>query len=206
MLPIEKKKYACSLCVMAAAVSFLGFLLENLWLFFARGVIDNRNMRAPFLYGYGIGIVLLYLLAGTPSRFMPFVRRGEDGKRIPEGYRYLLYFLLSFAAVTVSELSLGFAFELVMGFDYWDYSALPLNITKYSSVFTSLGFGIVITLFMEFGFSRLLDLFLRLPYRMSRLMAVALSAVLSADLVFSFYEMYSSGGLNILWQIRLPWA
>ena len=55
-----------SLGIMVAVISFLGFSLENLWLSLTKGFIDNRNMNAPFLMGYGLLVVGMYLLLGTP--------------------------------------------------------------------------------------------------------------------------------------------
>ena len=37
--------------LMATVVSFLGFVVENVWLAFTKGYIDNRNMALPFLLG-----------------------------------------------------------------------------------------------------------------------------------------------------------
>ena len=56
-----------SLGIMVAVISFLGFSLENLWLSLTKGFIDNRNMNAPFLMGYGLLVVGMYLLLGTPE-------------------------------------------------------------------------------------------------------------------------------------------
>lgn len=51
----EKMKYTYyQLGIMAAVVSFLGFVVENIWLAMTKGYINNRNMNAPFLQGYGL--------------------------------------------------------------------------------------------------------------------------------------------------------
>ena len=55
----EKMKYTYyQLGIMAAVVSFLGFVVENIWLAMTKGYINNRNMNAPFLLGYGLLILL----------------------------------------------------------------------------------------------------------------------------------------------------
>lgn len=56
-----------ALCLIVTVISFLGFVVENVWLSMTKGYIDNRNMTLPFLLGYGIAIVLIYLLFGTPE-------------------------------------------------------------------------------------------------------------------------------------------
>ena len=48
----EKMKYTYyQLGIMAAVVSFLGFVVENIWLAMTKGYINNRNMNAPFFTG-----------------------------------------------------------------------------------------------------------------------------------------------------------
>ncbi|MBQ5332468.1 MAG: hypothetical protein J6K92_04325, partial [Oscillospiraceae bacterium] len=59
-----------SLGIMLALISFLGFLLENLWLAATKGFVDNRNMRLPFLMGYGVLVTGMYLLLGTPENML----------------------------------------------------------------------------------------------------------------------------------------
>ena len=56
--------------IMIAVISFLGFILENVWLAFTKGFIDNRNMGAPFLLGYGLFVVAIYFVIGTPQNFI----------------------------------------------------------------------------------------------------------------------------------------
>ena len=51
--------------VMTAFISFLGFLLENIWLAARKGYIDNRNMNTPFMLGYGIAVMGFYFVLGN---------------------------------------------------------------------------------------------------------------------------------------------
>ena len=56
MLAAELNVPVGPLMIMIAIISFLGFLLENAWLAIRKGFIDNRNMFAPFLVGYGLAV------------------------------------------------------------------------------------------------------------------------------------------------------
>lgn len=38
--------------------SFIGWIIENLWIMLRFGYFDNRNMFLPFLLGYGMAIRL----------------------------------------------------------------------------------------------------------------------------------------------------
>ena len=57
-----------SLIIMVAVISFLGFMLENTWLVLTKGFFDNRNMTFPFLLGYGLLVVGMYMIVGTPEK------------------------------------------------------------------------------------------------------------------------------------------
>ena len=41
-----------ALGMIVSVVSFLGFVVENIWLAAIKGYMDNRGVRFPFLIGY----------------------------------------------------------------------------------------------------------------------------------------------------------
>lgn len=192
-----------SFILMTAFVSFLGFVIENVWLAFTKGYIDNRNMTFPFLLGYGLAVIGIFLFFGTPEKLALFGRR--IFKRTKKRQRYLIYLMIMFVVVCAGEIILGKLVEKICGFEYWNYSALPLHITKYTSVFTSLGFAAAITFFMGFCFYPLLEMFSAVPYEISAVLSRLLSAVMIWDMIHSFSKMYKTRQLNVKWrkQIRL---
>lgn len=68
--------------IMAAVVSFLGFVVENIWLAMTKGYINNRNMNAPFLLGYGLLILFMYAVFGTPAALRMFAKERCVGNGI----------------------------------------------------------------------------------------------------------------------------
>ena len=98
--------------IMAAVVSFLGFVVENIWLAMTKGYINNRNMNAPFLLGYGLLILFMYAVFGTPAAFKMFTKEKVRWKR------YLLYFLCSFVVVCIGEIVLGIAVEAPVSYTH----------------------------------------------------------------------------------------
>lgn len=56
--------------IMVIIIAFIGFCFEDLWMLFRYSVIDNRNMYLPFLLGYGLFVVLIYYLIGTPKKYL----------------------------------------------------------------------------------------------------------------------------------------
>ena len=76
--------------IMAAVVSFLGFVVENIWLAMTKGYINNRNMNAPFLLGYGLLILFMYAVFGTPAAF----KNVYKGKGALEAVSALLFMFI----------------------------------------------------------------------------------------------------------------
>ena len=173
-------------CLMILVCSFIGFLIENSWLAVTKGFIDNRNMHLPFLLGYGLSVVACYVVMGLPDN-SPDMR----------------YFVGVFLFVSSGEIILGKTVELVCGFFYWDYTRLPLHVTRYTSVFTSLGFAAAITVFMRSVFPRIMEMSSFLNYESFHNLEVFATIVITVDFMASFSKMHSRHGLLELWRIDL---
>lgn len=189
-----------SLSIMAALISFLGFMLENTWLAFKRGFVDNRNMTLPFLLGYGLLVIGIYQLIGTPEEIVLVGIFEITHFRMSN---YLAYFLIAMLVVSVGEILLGTTVEKLFGFEYWNYSSLPLHLTKYTSFFTSAGFAAIITLFMGKFFTPIMAVITQIPPSASRILGALFSAALTADFVSSFVKMYKTHSLNVRWRKNL---
>ena len=155
---------------LVIVVSFLGFCLENIWMLFRFGVIDNRNMNFPFLIGYGFAVLFIYMVLGVPQKnnLGPF-------------------FIACFFIVSVGEILLGYAVEKFCGIYYWDYTDLPMHLTRYTSFFTPL-----------------MNYFKLHENNKVHVVCVALLAVLVMDLFFSFGYMHSNRATNLSWVLHFP--
>ncbi len=180
------KAYSIYVWLMIIIIcSFIGWIIENLWIMLRFGYFDNRNMFLPFLLGYGMAIFFIYAAIGTPGKYPDFE-----------------YDIKVFIFVSVAELLLGYTVEFICGFHYWDYSALPLHFTHYTSLFTSAGFSILITTFMRICFQPLVRLLCRYEGAI-RYISVFEIAVLTLDFIFSFRSMRIHRSYNKRWEIRL---
>lgn len=130
-------KTICSILTVIIIASFVGFCVENVWIFFRYGFMDNRGMYAPFLLGYGLACIMLYLCFGLPDnpRLLWYSVSERSNSEI-------IYFLLVFFAVIVGESLLGYVVEYFTGIRWWDYSSIPLHIGRYTSIPTSIGFAL----------------------------------------------------------------
>ncbi|MGN0606560.1 MAG: putative ABC transporter permease [Oscillospiraceae bacterium] len=189
-----------SFLVMAVVISFLGFMLENIWLLCTKGFIDNRNMHLPFLLGYAVMVLGMYFLFGTPESLE--MQAGNISLK-NMSQKYIAYFLISFVMVSICEILLGSFVEKFFGFEYWNYSCIPMHITKYTSIPTSIGFAYIITLFMDRAFPVILEKSAELSSGIIGVIAVFTVILLPIDFIVSFRKMYSEHKLNTIWKIKV---
>lgn len=193
---LEKYKQS-TLVLMIALLSFMGWLSENIFIGITQGFMNNRNMYFPFLLGYGLFMIVLYAVIGTPGDFI-FSKNVKNMRT-----KYLVYFTFIFLMVSVCEVTLGTVVEKMCGFVYWDYSSIPFHFTKFTSVPTSTGFALFITFFMGKCFVPLMDLLSLIPDKISTPLSIILGIIMIADYGASFYKMYIRHQKNLLWKIVL---
>jgi uncharacterized membrane protein len=186
---------------MILLASFIGYVVENIFKLLMNGYIDNRYMFLPFLLGYGLFIAVIGVLIGTPQNLFPLSRTSLT---VSKPLAYFVYFIISGVLVSAGELILGFVVERIGGFSYWDYSSLPLNFTKYTSLPTSLGFGLIITLFMGFVYDPAMRFFeKKKEARVWKIISVAAIFLLLLDFIVSFAVMISTGKRMLIWRLRI---
>ncbi|MDE6748824.1 MAG: putative ABC transporter permease [Lachnospiraceae bacterium] len=186
----------CELNIMIALVSFLGFLTENCWLAITRGYVNNRNMNLPFLFGYGLAMMFFYVFIGTPDNLrMTELFHVHMGRR----NSYIFYFFVSAILVSVGEVLLGTFVERYFGFEYWNYTGIPLCITKYTSVPTSTGFGVAITLWMGCAFENIMERIHNMSEVAVKIMGFVFPIVIIVDFIVSFRIMYHNQSPNTKW-------
>ncbi len=198
----DKWKKATSLSMIVVIVSFLGFCVENVSRICSKGILDNRNMHLPFLLGYGLAIVALFAIFGTPQK-PRFFRRSMTFSRSWMGVAY--YFAAASLCVMVGEIALGEFVEKTAGIIWWDYTNIPLHITRYTSIPTTLCFATLITVFMGCFFMPLYDFLIRKASVGLAILTFTLLAALTVDFLVSAAAMYRTGELLSIWQVDL-WA
>lgn len=186
-----------SIFVIIAIISILGFAVENLWIGATKGFMDNRNMTLPFLLGYGLSAVMIYLAFGTPHELRIFgIDPGIDSRS-----GAVLYFVIVMLCVSLGEIALGKSVEKLCHIKWWDYSMLPLHITQYTSVFTSIGFTIMIALFMDKAFEPLQSWVSSWDAGILKTAAIISMTTLTADFLHSAYYMYKNKSFYQRWRI-----
>ncbi|SDB50127.1 putative ABC transporter permease [Butyrivibrio sp. INlla16] len=182
------------LMMIAAIASFTGYVVENVWLLCTKHYIDNRNMFLPFLIGYGMTFLAFYTLFGTPSdpHFLMYRLNLQNSS--------FWYTVIAFFAVCIGEIALGESFYIVMGFDYWNYEWVPMHITKYTSVPTSIGFAVLITWFMDTVYPVLATYTAEMDYEMLKNVSIILTIAMIVDYFISFSLMARKRTFNVVWR------
>lgn len=194
------KHSRCKIGILMIIVSFMGFAVENIWLAVTKGYMNNRNMNLPFLLGYGLAMVAIYILFGIPSEMKFFQRFPVKASRL---MKYFLYFLCVMICISIGEIILGMVTEKFCHIEYWNYSLIPLHITKYTSVPTSMGFAVMVTLFMEKAFPFLLDKLGNTDTKAVCILVCIALLVMAADFVICYGHMIKTHNFYVKWRIKL---
>lgn len=189
----------CALVMVVTVVAFIGFCVENIWLAFSKGFMDNRNMFLPFLLGYGIAMLIVYLLFGLPHQPLFFGVKVSIENPI---LRNVYYYVMMVVCISVGEIALGTAVEKICGYQWWNYSWIPLHITQYTSVPTSMGFAAIVFVVMRYGFDWLMSVFLRWNENLLKGSALFFGITLTADMVYNLYLIYKNGEGTVRWRIE----
>ena len=191
---------ALALGMIVSVVSFLGFVVENIWLAAIKGYMDNRGMRVPFLIGYGVAVLTIYMIFGTPGKLWFFGKAIQVQNRIIKLFIYLAEVML---CVCIGEILLGTFVEKTCHFHWWDYSELPLHITRYTSIPTSIIYSILITVFMEIFFSPLYRFFRKLNSTVLCVVTVLSLTLMISDFICNACRMYRRQGIVRIWKISI---
>ena len=190
-----------ALCMMIALISFLGFVVENLWLLVSKGYMDNRNMVFPFLIGYGLAVIAIYLLFGTPEKICILKKViGIENRTVSCG----IYFLIVMVCISIGEIVLGTVVEKTCHFYWWDYSDLPFHITRYTSIPTSAAFTTIIVFFMGKLFMPIYNWFLLWDKTILAVVSIGLMTIMVVDYVYSAYYMYTKKKMQRRWRREIP--
>jgi uncharacterized membrane protein len=164
------------------------------------GYIDNRGMRLPALIGYGLAILAAGLLFGTP-RDMHFLFWNITFKS--DINMILTYFATMMICVSIGEIVVGKIVEKTCDFVWWDYTHMPLHITRYTSIPTTFCFALMIVIFMEYGFERLYRFFLSWHNIPLVVTSLSLIIIMSVDGIYHAKLMKRNKGVVERWRLNL---
>ena len=160
----------------------VGYWVENLFRLVSKGVLDSRNQLLPFLFCYTIAMWAMYLALGTTNHPRFFSHRVLEGNtRRDKILARIYYFTVVFLFVFFGEIVVGSIFEQVSGISLWDYSGIPLHVTKYTSIPTCTAMSLGVAVIMGNFFEGLMKKIQRIPYRTTVQLDYVLATLILAD-------------------------
>lgn len=160
--------------------SFFGFLHENI-LTAIKGIFVIRKglIYEPLIPVYGIGLLILYLIyhnlkIKTENKFLKFS----------------IIFLIGFLAGGLTEYICSFVQEKWFGTISWDYSEYFLNIHGRTSLFHSICWGLLSTVFYYFLLSSLERVEIYLQNKKIKLITIFILIIFSLDCFISISSCY----------------
>lgn len=144
-------------------VSFLGCMVETVFMLLTRGVLQNRSgvLFGPFSLVWGLGAALFTLC---------FQKLG--------GCRTLPIFLAGTALGALYEYACSWLQEMLFGACFWDYSHLPFNINGRVNLMFSLFWGAAAVLWVRLAYPALCRWIGRIPNQMGRPLTVLLTVLM----------------------------
>ena len=192
-----------TLLILSYAAAFLGWWVENLFRLIAAGVFDSRHQLLPFIPVYGAGFFAIYALLGTPSGMRIGGKPVFPGTGRKKGaLRGALYAATLFLLILISEMATGLFFEKAFGIKGWNYTSIPLHITRYTSVPTAAAFTAGIFLLMRFAFFPAVRLVDRIPDAPAAATAAAGGILLAADWLVMLSVAAATGKFPQYWSFR----
>lgn len=158
--------------------SFLGFLLEVAYAHVTHSAKQDRKclLLLPLCPVYGLGAVMILHLVELTAPSIPCVMA------------------IGFLSASAAEYLMSLFYDRVLGVEFWDYSALPLNLDGRVCLVFSLVWT-VLALVLVRVFSPWADVFLlRIPSAFD----VPAVILFSSDLAVSSYALRRTGTTEVL--------
>ena len=159
----------------------IGYWVENLFRLVSKGVLDSRNQLLPFLFCYTIAMWAMYLALGTTNHPRFFSHRVLEG----------------------NTRRVGSIFEQVSGISLWDYSGIPLHVTKYTSIPTCTAMSLGVAVIMGNFFEGLMKKIQRIPYRTTVQLDYVLGTLILADWLIMMVSINVFKKAPAYWSVQL---
>ena len=148
----------------------------------------NLSIGAKALYAY----LCSYAGNGTTA----FPRRDKILARI-------YYFTVVFLFVFFGEIVVGSIFEQVSGISLWDYSGIPLHVTKYTSIPTCAAMSLGVAVIMGNFFEGLMKKIQRIPYRTTVQLDYVLGTLILVDWLIMMVSINVFKKAPAYWSLQL---
>lgn len=146
----------------------------------------------------------MYLALGTTNHPRFFSHRVLEGNtRRDKILARIYYFTVVFLFVFFGEIVVGSIFEQVSGISLWDYSGIPLHVTKYTSIPTCAAMSLGVAVIMGNFFEGLMKKIQRIPYRTTVQLDYVLGTLILADWLIMMVSINVFKKAPAYWSVQL---
>lgn len=193
------------LYIFGIIIAFVGWAAENMVRLINHGYIDSRFHLLPFISPYALIVFAFHIALRDPDELVLFGKKifKEKTKKTVIYSNIISYFAIC-AFVFLGELAVGNFWELTVGVKLWDYHAWPLNVTQYTSVVSTFGFGTGAYLIFRFIYKPFLN-FIRtkMNYKVAKFITLTLGMLIIIDTCIMMVRlgMSTDGRLEQYWKL-----
>lgn len=151
--------------------SFLGWLVESIYMSFCNRKITNRGfMKGPFCPIYGFGALMAY-----------FILRPLEG-------RHLLLYVTGAVMATVFEFLVAKALLKLFGEVWWDYTNKPFNYKGILCLESTLAWGVYTLVLFGFLQNFVVGIVERVPVRHGMMGIKVILAICTLDMLYHILD------------------
>ena len=182
--------------------AFFGFCAENAGRMVTKHIFDCRHQLLPFLFAYGIALLAVYVLMGTPDDLRFFKFRFFKNKNLKTKIlSHVIYFSVIFVFLLGGEIAVGMLYEKLAGVILWDYSNIPTHITRYTSIITTLLYGGGVYLLMAFAFKPMMKLIMKMGTKAAMIVDCTLGVAIVIDFLVMLIITFATGSAPEYWSV-----
>ncbi|MCD8309478.1 MAG: putative ABC transporter permease [Clostridia bacterium] len=182
--------------------SFLGFIAENAARMVTKHIFDCRHQLLPFLFAYGIALLAIHIILGTPGGMRFFNKKLFTQKGVKYSIlSHVTYFAVLFLVIFAGEIAVGEFYEACTGVVLWDYSDMPLHVTKYTSVISCSLYGGGVYLIMAFAFKPMMKLIQKIGRTAAAILCCTLGTAIIIDFIIMVITIFVTGTAPVYWSV-----
>lgn len=186
-------------------VAHVGWLVENLVKLVNHGYIDDKFHFLPFISPYALIAFAFHIALRDPDDLVLF------GKRIfkvqttkTKIWSNILSFLLICLFVFLGELAVGNLWEIFFNVRLWDYHSWPLNVTRYTSIVSTFGFGAGAYLIFRFIYKPMMKLIrTKVNFKVAKIITLTLGIAIIIDTSVLMFTLAFYNDVPHYWHIQV---
>ena len=192
------------LYILGIFLAGLGWIAENVVQLITHGIISSKFHILPFISAYALIVFAVQIFLGDPDDIAIFgkhIFKEQNRKTVILSNVLSLLFACFF--VFISELIVGNLWYELFGVALWSYSGWVGEFTQFTSLPSTLGFGIAAYLGFRFLYKPALSLVRKkLNYRVAKIICLTLGVAIILDTAFMIVQLGINGEAPVYWTIN----